>query len=120
VVPDILNALDLYVLPSISEGISNSLLEAMATGLPVIVTATGGNPEVVIDGTSGLLFPVRDVKKLSEQLLQLYADVKLRNGLGGGALRRVRAHFSLDSMVQKYEEMYASVARVRSAQAQTV
>ena len=118
-VPEILNAMDLYVLPSISEGISNSLLEAMATELPVIATAAGGNTEVIVDGKSGLLFPVRDVRKLSEQLLLLHADVELRNRFGCEALLRVKEHFSLDSMVQKYEEMYATIAHLRSANAQT-
>ena len=56
-VPELLQAMDVYVLSSVAEGISNSLLEAMATGLPVIATAVGGNPEVVVDGDSGLLFP---------------------------------------------------------------
>src|SRR6185503_14688697 len=70
-VPEMMNALDVYVLPSVAEGISNSLLEAMATGLPVIATATGGNPEVVIDGESGLLFPVGDADALTDHLLLL-------------------------------------------------
>jgi sugar transferase (PEP-CTERM/EpsH1 system associated) len=118
-VPEILNALDVYVLPSISEGISNSLLEAMATQLPVIATATGGNPEVIVDSTSGLLFPVRDVEKLSQHLVLLHDDVQVRNRLGAEALRRVKQHFSIDSMVQKYEELYASVVHARSAHAQT-
>src|ERR1017187_1621393 len=64
-VPELLRAMDVFVLPSVSEGICNSLLEAMSAALPVAVTATGGNPEVVDDGKSGLLFPVGDWRQLA-------------------------------------------------------
>jgi len=109
-VPEFLNAIDAYVLSSLCEGISNSLLEAMATALPVIVTATGGNPEVVVDGDSGLLFPVGDAERLAEQLLLLYDDRNRREQMGKQALRRVEERFSLDSMVAGYEEMYQRLA----------
>jgi len=109
-VPELLQAMDIYVLPSINEGISNSLLEAMATGLPVAATATGGNPEVVQDGESGMLFPVGDVRRLTDQLLSLRASKDLRLQLGQKALRRVREDFSLDAMAGKYAEVYESVA----------
>ena len=69
-VPNLLRALDVFVLPSVAEGICNSLLEAMASGLAVIATAVGGNPEVVVDGESGLLFQSRDVSALTEQLIR--------------------------------------------------
>lgn len=108
-VPEMLQAMDVYVLSSVIEGISNSLLEAMAAGLPVIATATGGNPEVVVDGDSGLLFPVGDFRKLAEQLLALRARKDLRAQLGQKALRRVRKDFSLDAMVGKYEQVYRSL-----------
>jgi sugar transferase (PEP-CTERM/EpsH1 system associated) len=110
-VPDLLQAMDVYVLPSISEGISNSLLEAMASGIPVVATATGGNPEVVVDGESGLLFRVGDAPRLSDHLLRLEADKKLRADLAERALRRVREEFSLDSMVGKYAQLYESLER---------
>jgi sugar transferase (PEP-CTERM/EpsH1 system associated) len=113
-VPELLHAMDAYVLPSIAEGISNSLLEAMASGIPVVATTTGGNPEVVIDGESGLLFPVGNAGKLSAHLLRLRADQKLRSDLAERALRRVRDEFSLDSMVGKYAQLYESLGR-RSA-----
>jgi sugar transferase (PEP-CTERM/EpsH1 system associated) len=113
-VPELLQAMDVYVLPSIAEGISNSLLEAMASGIPVVATTTGGNPEVVVDGDSGLLFPVGDVRKLSDHLLRLQADRNLRAGLSERGLRRVREEFSLDSMVGKYAQLYETLGR-RSA-----
>ena len=105
-VTQLLNALDVYVLPSISEGIANSLLEAMATGLPVVATASGGNPEVVVDGVSGTLFPVGDSACLSDQLSALRASEELRLALGRRALQRVRESFSIESMVRSYGEMY--------------
>jgi len=108
-IPALLNAMDVYVLPSISEGISNSLLEAMATGLPVAVTATGGNPEVVSDGESGLLFSVGNFGQLATKLLVLQEQRDLRLRLGQEALRRVREEFSMDSMVQQYECLYENV-----------
>jgi len=110
-VPELLQAMDVYVLPSIAEGISNSLLEAMASGIPVVATVTGGNPEVVIDGQSGLLFPIGDAGMLTGHLLRLEADKKLRAELAERALRRVREEFSLDSMVGKYAQLYDSLGR---------
>jgi sugar transferase (PEP-CTERM/EpsH1 system associated) len=108
-VPGLLNAMDVYVLPSLTEGISNSLLEAMATGLPVIATETGGNPEVVVDGESGILFPVGDSCRLAMHLMRLHDCPAERTRLGDAALYRTLAHFSLSSMVREYEQFYASL-----------
>jgi sugar transferase (PEP-CTERM/EpsH1 system associated) len=119
-VAEMLNALDVYVLPSISEGISNSLLEAMATGLPVVAAATGGNPEVIVDGESGLLFPVGDAEGLAKILLDLHAKQDLRAQLGQGALRRVSENFSIDSMVRNYAQMYESLVSVVQAPVRAV
>ena len=119
-VPEILNAMDVYVLPSISEGISNSLLEAMATGLSAVATAAGGNPEVVLDRDSGLLFPVGDVGVLADKLRELYAGKDLRVQLGQRALRRVKEKFSIDSMVRNYAQMYESLLSVATAPTRAV
>ncbi|MGH7226535.1 MAG: glycosyltransferase, partial [Gemmataceae bacterium] len=113
-VPELLNAMDAYVLCSLTEGISNSLLEAMATGLAVAATAVGGSPEVVVNGDSGLLFPVGDVRQLANILMLLQSRKDLRAKLGQEAMRRVGQHFSLCSMVRRYEEVYQDVARVSS------
>jgi sugar transferase (PEP-CTERM/EpsH1 system associated) len=110
-VPELLNALDVYVLPSIAEGISNSLLEAMASGIPVIATATGGNPEVVVDGESGLLFPIGNAQQLSRHLLLLHDQSQRRRELAQRALSRVREEFSIESMVGKYAQLYESMGR---------
>jgi sugar transferase (PEP-CTERM/EpsH1 system associated) len=114
-VADFLNAIDVYVLPSIREGISNSLLEAMAASLPVVATNTGGNPELVVDGESGILFPVGDSERLAELLRGLYNQPETREQLGTQALARVRRQFSLDSMISKYEHLYQELTGERAA-----
>jgi sugar transferase (PEP-CTERM/EpsH1 system associated) len=118
-VPELLKALDAYVLPSLTEGICNALLEAMASGLPVVVTATGGNPEVV-DNQSGLVFPVGDCRMLAEHLRALHGSGDLRNDLGRRALQRVQSEFSIQAMVRNYDEMYTSLAPASVAAAQAV
>lgn len=108
-VPDFLNSLDVYVLPSLYEGISNSLLEAMSSGLAVVASSVGGNTEVVADGESGLLFPVAQSSVLREQLMMLHRETDLRLRLGCQAMHRVKESFSLESMVREYERMYSGV-----------
>ncbi|MGA7409481.1 MAG: glycosyltransferase [Bryobacteraceae bacterium] len=109
-IPELLNAFDVYVLPSLNEGVSNSLLEAMATGLPVIATDVGGTPEVINDGRSGLLFPAGDSEKLANYLMQLRISSCLREDLGSEARRHAREHFSIQTMVRRYEDLYEGLA----------
>ena len=105
-VPDLLRALDVYVLPSLNEGISNTILEAMASGLPVIATAVGGNLELVEDRMCGRLFTPRDAATLS-RLMQEYAiDVPLREAHSIAARQRAEECFSLATMLARYEETY--------------
>jgi sugar transferase (PEP-CTERM/EpsH1 system associated) len=114
-IPELLNGMDVYVLPSLAEGISNSLLEAMATGLPVIATEAGGNPEVVVHGESGLLFRAGDADKLAEHILALDRNPDLRARLGRQAAGRVRQEFSMDAMVHGYTGLYESLGRKMTA-----
>jgi len=81
----------------------------MSSGVAVIATAVGGNPEVVVDGESGLLFPVGDAQALANRLLQLRAEPGLRVQLGQRAVQRVREHFSIESMIHAYEQLYLSM-----------
>jgi sugar transferase (PEP-CTERM/EpsH1 system associated) len=113
-VPDLLRAMDAFVLPSLAEGMCNSLLEAMATGVAVVATDVGGNPEVVVDGDSGLLFAARDVRALGIQLEQLYEQPALRQRLGQRALERARGTFSIDAMVLSYDRLYSTFTRPTS------
>jgi glycosyltransferase involved in cell wall biosynthesis len=105
-IPDLLHALDIFVLPSHSEGVSLALLEAMAAGLPVIVTEVGGLPEVVTDGENGLLIPVGDAEALARALRRLLAEPNWARQLGENARRRVRDHFSLDRLGRQINEIY--------------
>ena len=105
-VPEILALLDIFILPSLWEGLPVALLEAMAAGLPVVATRVGGVPEVVIDGVTGLLVPPRDPEALSAAILTLLQDPDLRHRMGEAGQRRVRNHFSVDQMIQKTEALY--------------
>ena len=103
---DILATLDLFVLPSLWEGLPNALLEAMAAGLPVVATAVGGTPEVVVDGVTGFLVPPRDPQALADAILRLLRDPELRQRMGEAGRARVAAHFSIEQMVHKTEALY--------------
>lgn len=112
-VPELLNAMNVFVLPSISEGMSNTILEAMASGLPVVATRAGGNPELVDDGQTGWLFLPRDARTLTERLLHLTDDGARRNEFGLAARRRIVQHFSLTEMVRRYRDLYFELASRR-------
>jgi sugar transferase (PEP-CTERM/EpsH1 system associated) len=112
-VPDLLNALDVFVLPSISEGMSNTILEAMASGLAMVVTRAGGNSELVEDGRSGLLFAPRDLQTLAQLLLGLFEDSGKRLSLGAAARARAVEHFGLASMIRQYRDLYLELAAFR-------
>ena len=105
-IAEIMRGLDLFVLPSQAEGISNTILEAMATGLPVVATAVGGNPELVVDGQTGRLVPSNDAEVMARALAE-YLDRPDQTRLHGEAgLRRVHEQFSLDNMVGRYLAVY--------------
>ncbi|MGH9387908.1 MAG: glycosyltransferase [Vicinamibacterales bacterium] len=102
-----LAACDVYVNSSVSEGISLTILEGMAAGLPVVATRVGGTPEIV-DESCGRLVPPRDPSALSDALLVLAQRRDLRAELGGGARRCVEHRFTLERMVGEYREAYLS------------
>ena len=110
-VPELLRLLDIFVLPSLAEGISNTILEAMATRLPVIATRTGGNPELVEDGENGLLVPVGDVHALSKALEKLVCDRSLAALMGTKGFEKVSARFNWAHTVDEYLGVYDSVLR---------
>jgi glycosyltransferase involved in cell wall biosynthesis len=105
-VPTILSSLALSVLPSLNEGLSNSLLESMAAGVPVVATTVGGNPEVVLDGETGLLVPPRNPAALAEAICRVLRTPGLRNRLGQAGRRRVLNHFSNERMIRNVERLY--------------
>jgi len=108
-VPVLLCGFDVFVLPSVAEGISNTLLEAMATGLPVVATRVGGNPELVEHGVTGALVSAGNPLVLAAALRCYLEDAGLREAHGTAARRRVLQHFTLEQMAQAYGELYVSV-----------
>ena len=114
-IPGLMNAMDVFVLPSICEGMSNTVLEAMASGLPVVVTRSGGNPEMVGDGIAGLLFAPRDVEALAGHLGTLAQLPGLRQSLGEAARQRAVDLFSLSQMMRGYRDLYFDLAKKRNA-----
>ena len=105
-VPDVLRGLDAFVLPSRAEGISNTILEAMATGLPIVATAVGGNVELLEHGVTGSLVPSGDVDALATALLEDLAQPQQARQRGEAARSTVQRRFSLDSMVAAYGDLY--------------
>ncbi|MEX1198497.1 MAG: TIGR03088 family PEP-CTERM/XrtA system glycosyltransferase [Pseudohongiellaceae bacterium] len=105
-IPQLLRCMDIFVLPSLGEGISNTVLEAMATGLPVIATSVGGNPELVQDRTTGLLIPVGDADALARAIATLIDDPALRQRMGLTGAARVRQSFDWQRTVDSYLSLY--------------
>lgn len=101
-----LRAMDLFVLPSLAEGISNTVLEAMATGIPVIATDVGGNADLVVDGRTGCLAKVGDAQGLSEAIWSYVADDRLCRIHGDAARLRAESSFSIRAMVDGYTALY--------------
>ena len=115
-IPRSLATLDVFALPSLGEGMSNTLLEAMAAGLPVVATRVGGNPELVSDGTSGLLVPPRDKDALVEALSVYVESRELRRRHGAEGRQRILREFTVERMAAGYAGLYRDeLARWRGA-----
>ena len=110
-VPECLVALDLFVLPSLNEGMGLALVEAMAMGLPVVATRVGGIPDIVREGETGLLVPPGDEKALALAMLSLLWDPDRRRAYGEAAKRRVDERFDVASTVREVERLYETVWR---------
>ncbi|HLO62342.1 MAG TPA: TIGR03088 family PEP-CTERM/XrtA system glycosyltransferase [Azonexus sp.] len=105
-IPDVMRGFDCFVLPSIAEGISNTILEAMATGLPVIATAVGGNPELVEEGRSGRLVPASNPVDLANAMIELAQQPEIAQTMGQHGRRLVEHNYSMDAMVRNYQQLY--------------
>ena len=114
-VADLLRAIDLFVLPSINEGISNTVIEAMATGLPVVATRVGGNPELVVEGQTGTMVPPRAVDALAGVLRNYVENPRLCVQHGTAGRFRAVEMFSMRAMVDGYLSVYDEVLSGRAS-----
>ncbi|RMF46115.1 MAG: glycosyltransferase family 1 protein [Anaerolineae bacterium] len=112
-VPEYLAAADVFVLPSIAEGISGAMLEAMSSGLPAVVTRVGAAPEVISDGNTGLLIPPDDPPALLAALLRLLGDPSLREVLGTAARRHIVQHYAIEHTAAQLAQVYREVANAQ-------
>lgn len=108
-VAEILRQYHIFVLPSLNEGISNTILEAMACAVPVVASRVGGTPEVVREGHTGFTYSAQDETELTLRLKAYVEDAALRREHGRNARSIVEQHHSLESMVRKYLDVYDSV-----------
>jgi sugar transferase (PEP-CTERM/EpsH1 system associated) len=108
-VPDVMRGLDCFVLPSLVEGISNTILEAMACGLPVLATRVGASAELVVEGQTGRLVAAGDVPALSQALLRLAGDRQAARVMGQAGRQRIEQSFSMPAMTAAYESVYERV-----------
>lgn len=108
-----------YVLvhPSLQEGFSNAILEAMAAGKPVVATEVGGNPEAIVHEVTGLIVPPRDASAIAAAVGRLLLDPDLARRLGQEGRRRAREHFDISTMVQRYEMLYRELLGARVTRA---
>ena len=115
-IADLMRGMDLFVLPSLAEGISNTILEAMACGLPVIATDVGGNPELVEEGITGSLVPAANPAALAEAIVPYLLKPELVTSQGRTARIRTESRFSMESMVNSYMQVYDRVLERKTVQ----
>jgi glycosyltransferase involved in cell wall biosynthesis len=108
-----LRAMDIFVLPSLSEALSNALMEAMACGCPVVASNVGGNPELVRNGETGLLFKPGDVERLAVALQVLVENQSLRERLADAGAKFVQERFSIRASAERMGEIYEQLLRSR-------
>ncbi len=105
-VPELLQVFDLYVLPSLWEGLPMVLLEAMAAGCPIVATGVGGVPSAIEDGVNGLLVPPRDPAALAHAIVRVLGDETLRRRMGQAGKQVFGERFSAEKMTRRYEQLY--------------
>ncbi len=108
-ISEILSITDVFVLPSLWEGLPLTLLEAMAAGVPVIATNVGSNPEIVADGVNGFIIPPKDSQTLAQRIKELLADPKNAGRMGAQGQKTISKSFTIDHMVHEYEKLYSKL-----------
>jgi len=116
-IPDLLALADIFVMPSLKEGLPMALLEAMTAGKAIIASATSGIPEAIEDGRDGLLVTPGDVGSLADALRKLLTDPARRAVLGDAAAARARQEFTVQVMAERYETLYAGSSRRKAGRA---
>jgi glycosyltransferase involved in cell wall biosynthesis len=116
-VPELLACCDLSVLPSEAEALPNSVLEAMAAGLPVVATCVGGIPEIILNGENGLLVPTQDSEALTKAVIRILQDPDLAKKLGTAGQKRMGTQFGFDRLLWSLEQLYGK-AQVAQSHAQ--
>jgi glycosyltransferase involved in cell wall biosynthesis len=112
-VEQVLAALDVFVLSSVSEGLSNTILEAMASGTPVVATRVGGAEEMIEDGVSGILVPPSDAPAMAAALRRVLTTADGAAAMGAAARRRAEDEFTLAGMMKQYDALYTQEAARR-------
>ncbi len=110
-IPQLLGVMDIFVMPSIAEGLPNALLEAMAAARPVIVTCAGGMAEIIQDGVNGLVVPVGDETALSGGIRKLLKDRSFARTLGAAARQCIENKYSIRATARAWEDLYITLLR---------
>jgi glycosyltransferase involved in cell wall biosynthesis len=108
-VPEILSILNVFVLPSLNEGLPMALLEALSAQIPVVATRVGAIPDVLQDGVTGILIPPKDPQAIAEAIIMILSDKKLASGIAKKGFERVRDNFSSEKMASKYLSIYGEL-----------
>ncbi|MBD3248618.1 glycosyltransferase, partial [Candidatus Woesearchaeota archaeon] len=110
-IPMLMNLFDIFVLSSLHEGNSQTIREAMASSKPVVATAVGGNPELIVDEKTGLLVPKKDHEKMAQAFIRLLKDKNLRENMGNAGKKRAEKYFSIEKQAENYERLYERYVR---------
>ena len=105
-IPACMNAMDIFVQPSLSEAFSQVLVEAMGVGLPVIATNVGGAAEVIDNGVSGFLIEPNNIAAIREKTVEVWRNSELRSGIGAAARKRVNKTFTVERLLDRHLELY--------------
>jgi sugar transferase (PEP-CTERM/EpsH1 system associated) len=114
-VPSLLRGFDVFVLPSLAEGIANTILEAMASALPIVATRVGGTPELVIEGVTGMMVPAADPMNMAEAIHTYIRNPGLRRQHGDAGRERIEREFNVKDMTRRYQTVYDALLNQRES-----